>query len=408
MQDVTQTFYKYLSLHSLLIGVFPFFLPVYLWNQEFTVAQISIFIGVSGLAFSPALWVWDHIRQSVELLRLIGISLVLELILLLTVKALPLGWTGLILLGICYGSYNCFFWSTQRALFFERVNSINSGRSYGNMQMYVGLVLQMGILIGGLLLENLGFNTVLICSAFVCAIGYYVLARNNSGMPDALKQLAPLSLKEVVSFKDTHSSKLIFVIDGFYLFLESFFWVISLFLIAHESFVTLGLMVMSLAIIFGIMFYLLKNIIDRLDRWRIYRIAVGLYALSWVIRAVVTEEMQLISLFVALVLITFCTSFFRLAMNKRFYDLARETLNHRYLVLKSYYSQLAIGVMFISFGVLINGEIGTEQLMSLLYWIAALIALCFLAYGAEYAKVERLAAKVVHPELVGDSFSQEI
>ncbi len=393
MQGVTQTFYKYLSLHSLLIGIFPFFLPVYLWNHNFTLAQISIFIGISGFAFAVALWVWDHIRQSIDLLRLIGISLVLELVLLLMVKTLAFGWFGLLLLGICYGSYNCFFWTTQRALFFERVNSENSGRSYGNMQMYVGLVLQVGILIGGLLLEKLGFNMVLICSAVVCAIGYYVLSKNNSGVPDSLNQVAPLNLKEVISFKDSHSSKMIFVIDGFYLFLESFFWVISLFLIAHESFVTLGLMVMSLAIIFGILFYLLKNMIDRLDRWRIYRIAVGLYALSWAMRAVVGEDMQLVSLFVFLVLITFCTSFFRLAMNKRFYDLARETVNHRYLVLKSYYSQFAIGVIFIGFGIFINDEMGAEFLMPLLYWVAALLALCFLTYGAQYAKAGRLAAK---------------
>ena len=390
MRELTRTFYKYLSLHSLLIGVFPFFLPVYLWNQGFKLGEISIFIGVSGFAFCAALWVWDRIRRSISLLTLVGISLVLAINLLLTVFLLQgMDWFGLITVGISYGVYNCFFWTTQRTLFFERVNSSNSGRNYGNMQMYVGLVLQIGILIGGLLLEKYGLVYVLGFSVVSSVIGFIIISK-NIGVPTSLKEVQSLSFSEIVSFKDGHSSVLIFLVDGLFLFLESFFWVISLFLLAHESFVTLGFTVMSLAIIFGVIFYFLKNTIDRLNPWLIYRIAVVLYAFSWLLRANVHENQPLFWLFLALVLITFCTSFFRLAMNKRFYDLARETLNHRYLVLKSYYSQFIIGIVFVAAGLLIRDIEHSATLLIHSYWLGAVLAFVFLLYGATYAKAERI------------------
>jgi len=390
MRETTNTFYKYLSLHSLLIGIFPFFIPVYLWNKGFGLADICIFIGVSGFAFCISLWVWDHVRQRLSLINLIGISLLLELMLLGAASLIDEGVIALLGLGVCYGAYNCFFWTTQRALFFEGVDASNSGRRYGNMQIYVGLVLQVGILIGGLLLEKLGFSYVITISALVCLVGFTFLSRNNSGTPTTLNQVEPLSLAEIFKFKDTHASKFIFLIDGPYLFLESFFWIISLFLIAHESFVTLGLMVMSLAVIFGIIFYLLKNMIDRLNRWRIYHIAVVLYALSWVMRANVNEQLPLVILFIALVLITFCTSFFRLVMNKRFYDLARDTVNHRYLVLKSYYSQVAIGITFVGLGLLLKEDANIEKVLTISYWVAAALSFGFILYGAAYAKAGRI------------------
>ena len=134
--------------------------------------------------------------------------------------------------------------------------------------------------------------------------------------------------------------------------------------------------------IFGILFYLLKNTIDRLGRKKIYLLAVVLYALSWAFRALTSEELSLELLFVSLVLVTFCTTFFRLAMNKRFYDIAKHTLGHRYLVLKSYYSQLVIFVVYLAFGwaLLQNGN--NVAVLVPVYWTAAVGAFIYFLYGA--------------------------
>ena len=384
MPSQTRIFYQYLGLHSLLIGIFPFFIPVYLWKDGYGLGAISIFIAIAGLGFCLGLWAWDRLRLHIELTSLIALSLLLQLLLLLNVQALDMDMTMPVLLslGLCYGIYNCFYWTTQRALFYELISPESSGRKYGNFQIFVGALLQVGILIGGLLLEYTDFIHVLMLSALVSVVGYLVLLASRPEYPAGFDRVAALKIADILRFRDDDRSRPVFMVDGIYLFLESFYWVISLFLIARESFTKLGVIVLSLAVIFGIIFYLLKNTIDRLGRKRVYLFAVILYAISWGLRAVTTDQLSLELLFISLVLITFCTTVFRLAFNKRFYDIAKQGSGHHYLVLKSYFSQAVIFAAFLVFGSwLLSGEHQAEVLASV-YWVAAACALAYLAYGS--------------------------
>jgi hypothetical protein len=168
-------------------------------------------------------------------------------------------------------------------------------------------------------------------------------------------------------------------------------------MIAHESFSELGIMILSLAAIFGVLFFLLKNVIDRLGKSRVYTLAVYLYALSWVLRGFTSDQLPLDQLYISLVVITFCTTFFRLAMNKRFYDLAKLTRSHDYLVLKSYYTQFAIMIIFATFGMLTFRLEADETLLNIAYWSAAALALVYLMYGAQrhsYTRPEMPASAV--------------
>ena len=385
MEHHSRIFYLYLGLHSLLIGVFPFFIPVYLLKEGYALGPLSIFIAIAGLGFCLGLWAWDRLRLRIDLTSMIALSLLLEALLLLNVYILNMDMTLPVLasLGLCYGVYNCFFWTTQRALFFELIEPANSGRKYGNFQIFVGALLQVGILLGGLLLERAGFVYIVVLSAIIALAGFLILLVNKPEYPDTLNQTKALGLREIAAFKDEDASKAVFILDGAYLFLESYFWVISLFLIAHESFTRLGIIVLSLAVIFGILYYLLKNIIDRLGRKRVYQLAVVLYASSWALRALADDKASLELLFFLLVVITFNTSIFRLVMNKRFYDIAKHTLSHRYLVLKSYYSQAAIFVLFLLFGSAVMQFDYDVGVLTPVYWVAAVMALGYLIYGAK-------------------------
>lgn len=381
MPQNSRIFYQFLGVHSLLIGIFPFYLPVYLWKEGFDLGAISFFIALSGLGFCLGMWVWDRLRWKIDLIGLMGVSFAIEIVLLLVVQFLEMGTDTLIFLGIVYGIYNSFFWTTQRALFFDLVTVDNSGRKYGNFQIFVGLLLQIGILIGGLLLETTSFVYLLYVSMFIGSLGMVMLWKSKPSYPETLTSRPSIKIKDVIAFKDAEFSRTIFFVDGFYLFLESFFWVISLFLLAHESFTKLGLMVMALAVIFGILFYLLKNTIDKLGRKRIYFFAVILYSAAWVLRALVEDTLMLEILFVFLVSITFFTSFFRLAMNKRFYDLAKTTLSHDYLILKSYYSQISIAICFGLVALASTHVQNSDVLLEYTYWIAAALAPTFFLYG---------------------------
>jgi len=382
MPASNSTFYQYLGVHSLLIGIFPFYIPVYLWNQHFGLADISLFISLGGLGFCAGLWAWDRLRLKVSLSSIIAISLLLEIGLLFNVYILKMDRPTLIALGITYGIYNSFFWTTQRALFFDLIDVESSGRKYGNFQIFVGVLLQIGILIGGFLLEKTNFVYLLVVSLVIVVSGFFITTYKRPVYPPTLVKHKSLRVKDIIRFRDTDNSRFIFVVDGFFLFAESFFWVISLFMLAHESFATLGVIVLSLAVMFGIVFYLLKNTIDRLGRNRVYRLSVGLYALSWALRAVIDDQMALEILYIFLIAITFCTSFFRLAMNKRFYDLAKLTISHDYLVLKSYYSQISIVVVFAVVAFIFAGMEVSETMLRPLYWVSAALALSYFVYGS--------------------------
>lgn len=376
------TFHRYLGVHSLLIGLFPFYIPVYLWQQRAGLADISLFIAFSGAGFLIALWTWDRVRLMIGLNAVIACSLALEILLLYTVCFLELEPLVVYTAGIAYGIYNCFYWTTQRALFYDLIDTDTSGRKYGNLQILVGVLLQVGIVTGGFLLESGSFLYLMAASVLIALAGFAVIARTGPVYPSRLAERRSLPLRKVAGFRDADGSRLMFLADGFFLFAESYFWLITLFLLSHASFAMLGIVVLSLAVVFGLIFYLLKNTIDRIGRRRIYCLAVMLYAVSWTMRALIDMDMSLQSLYVWLVLITFCTSFFRLALNKRFYDLALLTLSHDYLVIKSYYTQAAIVLLFglAAAGFFLSGPVGSVP--AGVYWIAAGGSLVYLLYGA--------------------------
>ena len=203
-----------------------------------------------------------------------------------------------------------------------------------------------------------------------------------------MQKTPALGWKSVLQFRDAHHSRTMFLVDGGFLFLESFFWVISLFLLAHESFTTLGVIVIVLAVIFGGLFFMLKNTIDRLGKRRVFLFAVALYSLSWAIRAIVSDELSLLMLFVLLVIVTFATSFFRLALNKRFYDLARESGAHRYLIMKSYYSQSSLIVSFLLIALLATVITEPAELLKTVYVVAAVVAPVFALYGSRRYRMD--------------------
>jgi hypothetical protein len=155
---------------------------------------------------------------------------------------------------------------------------------------------------------------------------------------------------------------------------------ITLFIIVRESFLRLSLVVIMLALFFGVIFLFIKNSIDRLPRQKVYVAAVTLYALSWGLRSFLNENLAPLTMLWLLALIASCTSVFRLSFNKRFFDNARLTAAHEYIFMKSYISQFFIAVFFVvmAYGFNIPGSI-VDQL-SEVYYFAAITSFFYLIY----------------------------
>ena len=191
-----------------------------------------------------------------------------------------------------------------------------------------------------------------------------------------------ISLIDGLKFHDNHGSKPVFAVDGVFLYLESHFWVLSLFLVVNQDFSSLGLTVVALALSFTILFFLIKNRIDALPAKITFRYAVWMYAVSWLLRFTLDDDIVGSTVLTTLVFITFFSTFFRLAFNKQFFNIARTNDSVRYLLLKSYSSQFYIGAVFILLGFILK-VLPLSDLVALqsVYVIAAFLSLTYLMYS---------------------------
>ena len=388
-QTQQRQFYLFVCSHSFLIGIFPFFLPVYLYKQGLNMTEISLFIALSAAVFSISMYYWDVLKSKLTPRQLLIVCYALELLLIfsfITTDAhINQSHYLSYFIAASYGLYQCFFWTTQRALFIQRSSSDNTGNRYGNFQIFVVVFLKAGVFIGGLLLDKENAHLLF----FVCVITVIISIIAMFKIPGELHwpflQWPRVSLTEIYQFKDKYRSKEIFALDGFFLFLESFFWLLSLFLILKQSFMQLGLMIIAITIALSLVFLVLKSRIDKLPEQLVYIISIIGYGLSWLLRANLNEELSLFNQFVFLCLIAFLTALFRLAFNKRYYDLAVHSPNTPYVLMKSYYSQGALVLFFIALSIVFHYQ-DTLTSLNTGYWLALLLTPLYLIYKTRVNK----------------------
>lgn len=374
-------FYIFLGIHSFLIGLFPFYIPVYLYVNGFSLEKICLFIALTGVGFCFFLYFWERVSQHIAFRYLVAFSYLSEIV-LLSLFLFEKNLLFLISAALINGIFNCNFWIIQRLLFLETINPYNSGKKFGNFQIFVLVILKFAIFLGGILLESSGFISLYLVSAGVVLLSaaFFMKTGMKAEFIHEWRNSQPLTIVNVLRFRDQFRSKWVFAIDGIFLYLESYFWIITLFLIVRESFSRLGLLVILLTVLFGFLFIFIKNTIDTIPVNTFYKIAVVLYCLSWILRAVISEVEQKVFLLVMLAAITFCTSIFRLALNKRFFDIAQSSFAKEYIFLKSYFSQGFL-VFFMLIPVTLSFTMdSTIKQLSLVYLGAALLSLIYLLY----------------------------
>lgn len=382
-------FFQFSGLHSLLIGLLPFFLPILLWKTGTSLGEVSAFIALTGLGFIITLWFWDRLRASNQWRSIIAISFIIEII-LVGLLAFDFSMPYLAGLALLNGAYNCFYWSTQRALFSDITTEHNTGKTFGNFQILVVVLLKLGILLGGYLLDTHGIGVILFLTVLISCIGLPLLLKQNKPSDIELGQRlanstpqAPLSIRDIFRFKDNLQSRTTFLLDGPFLFLESYFWLLSLYLLTEQSFLKLSGVVVILTVILSLVFYVIKNKIDQLNQQHVFIAAVLLYAISWLLRGLLNTAINDWILYPTIIVITFFTVFFRLAFNKRFFDVANTTITYCYLIQKSYYSQLSIVLFFglFAFALPIHGSI--EKQLTITYFLAFPLSILYVVYATK-------------------------
>jgi MFS family permease len=367
----------------------PLFIAVILWDKGITISEISAFIALTAVGFLFALYYWDRLRAAHDWKKLISLSFLFQsalVILLMWAKPSILLTIG----ALINGAAGCFYWSTQRLLFQAITEDSNTGNTFGNFQILVVIALKVGVLFGSYLLGMQYLISLLLLSFIVALLGFLLVYKNL--LRDAqllhMKQVPAFTLKQIIHFKDQHQSVLIFVIDGLFLFLESYFWLLTIYMLTQENVMQLGLILIALTIFLAVIFFFIKKYIDSVNTQKIYNIAVIGYAFSWLVRGVLNTEMDSVMIYSGLLLAAFLSNFFRLAFNKRFYDIARKELPTRYMICKSYYSQFMLVVFFALIAIFtLSADTAVHQLQ-VVYLVCIPLAIFYFVYGDKRANVK--------------------
>ena len=170
-------------------------------------------------------------------------------------------WVLLSIGALVNGAAGCFYWSTQRILFQAITSDKNSGNTFGNFQILVVFSLKFGILIGSFMLDSNYIESLILLSFCASLVGFYLLNKLLSQTDKLLNELQPnaFSLTKILTFKDNFHSKKIFMVDGLFLFLESYFWVLTLYMLTKESLMTLGLLIVALSLLLALIFFVVKK-----------------------------------------------------------------------------------------------------------------------------------------------------
>ena len=384
MMGVARLFYRFAGIHSLLIGLLPFFIPVLLWQQDYRLTEVSAFIALTGVGFMIALMGWKALYDRRYWRAILIGSFIAELALvaslILATLLIERSMTLFILAALLNGIYNCFYWITQRTLFSAMTQSQTgnqtenkTGKQFGNFQIVIVIFLKIGILMGGYFLAQQQTLWLLLISTLLSVAAYYGLCKQAKYNES---QLTPIDNAAIIDWRQ----KLVFTIDGVFLFCESYFWVLTLFFITNNNVMDLGLLVVGLTITLSIIFWGIKNTIDKLNQRYVFYSAIVLYALSWVIRSSITNHTEHYVLLASIIVIAFLTTFFRLSFNKQFFDDANAQQPLAFIIKKSYLSQRGLVVFFslLSLALIMMGE--SDNTLALFYWCLAPIAVLYGMY----------------------------
>lgn len=402
-------FFRFAAIHSLLMGLLPFFIAIVLWKQGFLLWQLSAFIAITGLGFLVTLPAWHKLEQQNRWSTLLATSLILEVVLVAAILWVPDNALS-ILVALINGAYLCFYWMSQRTLFTRLSSSIgtsshsseksSTGNSYGNFQLVVMVLLKVGILVSAFLLEQ-GLEVVLFMVTLVINVLAWPLLKSTL----SAEHVTVLPTQDsAIPFNSSKSTGIVFFIDGIFLYLESYFWLLSLYLIAQQDVMQLGLLIVVLTVLLACLFWLLKKRIDAVPMNIIFPLAITGYGISWLLRGYIGHDFDAMNNFTypLILLIAFLTSFFRLSFNKQFFDHANrygaDPRNvTKYLMQKSYLSQWGIVIFFSALALLLATSTTFSMITASnqLSWVYGLVGLGVLLYGF-YAQPFSQLNKVDH------------
>lgn len=377
--NLKKLLYTFLFTNAFISGIFGLFLPIYLYKMGATFSNITLFIAINAFFYVITLRVIEYIIPKINLKHLTQITFLTYGIFITSIFFThDINFKNLLILGFFNGIYLSLFWTIQRLTFLTTINEKNLGKQISNIQLFIMFISKIGILIGGFILENLGFKYVFLITIILLSLStLYTIFHKTQSQNYTFTHYKPHTLKEILTFKDNHNSKLIFIFDGLFLYIESYIWLLVIFLYVG-SFFELGILIILFSVIFITIYSFIRKIIDKTPEKKLIKYKTIIYGFGWFLAGIFVfiENTKLQS--VLILFIAFFNILFRLTFNKIFFKISKNTLKERYIFLKSYYSQFVIFLGFLTFSGIFYYFENNYKIFGIIFFIAFLLSPIYL------------------------------
>lgn len=380
-QKYSKLLYLFIFINALISGIFGIFLPVYLFDIGFLFSEVSFFIAISSFSYFLSLFILERIISKFTIKKLMIFTFIAYSLMISIIYLLAESRFFLLMVGILSGIYLSFFLIIQRLLFLNSIEHSNIGEKFANIQIFVLLVSQIAILLGSYILENFDFKIVYSLSIILLFFSIILISKGNVKnlkFEEQKQAYSVMTLNTIFNFTDKYNSKFIFSIDGIFLYLETYFWLLVIFLFLKSNFLSAGIMIILVTLVFYIFYLFIRRIVDKSNLKILFKMAVVFYSLSWILRFFFDLSPDDSISYLLIIIIGFLSMFFRLVYNKAFFKIAKETILARYIFLKSYYSQFFISCSFLIFGLLFLLFDQSEQVFKGIFLAFSLLTFLYL------------------------------
>ena len=276
--------YAFLSIFNFAASLVGIFVPVFLWQQGFSLSVIALLYALHYVSYAIAMPLGGRFAARFGLERSLALSTPIFVAVFLTIAAVPsvpnLVWVSFLLLT----AHKIFYWPAHHAIFASNMAKNNRGTELSWVRFVSYSTGIIGPLIGGAVALALGFPALFIIAAVILSLSSIPILRTREHFQVAeldyshfWREIRAPGNERMITGMIGWGEDLVFLV----------FWPIFMFMILGNP-QTLGIVIAISSLAMSVWAFVIGEMTDRHTPRTVLRLAAPVFALSYVVRFWVT------------------------------------------------------------------------------------------------------------------------
>jgi MFS family permease len=264
-----------------LIGIF---IPVYMYSLGYSLSIIGVYLAI--ISFIALLLIPFATRMILKIgyKYTILLSLPIYIVHIFLINYIQNSLWIVLLAAFSFGLYVALFWPAYHLELSSQGSSKHRGAEIGTLQVIITLVSSISPFIGGVFLDYLSYNELLIFSLCILCVGFipFLFAQD----PPIKKFSLNFSDYKKIFSKYPGSDKTGFFSEGAEFVVSAYFWPIIIFVLLGNSFIKLGLIFTVAALISVVFITFFKSYVDSHSKKKVLGIITKVMSFNWFLRGI--------------------------------------------------------------------------------------------------------------------------